>query len=107
MRRQIFDLNKKRKNALLSVSVVMFCTQFLAYTEHIDWCYHSIHKHSSRSQHAPSYTEFQKNVPFFEGLYLYRMNTHVFQICSLHIVGNFVLNKIPFFSPKNELLTIS
>ena len=29
----------------------MFCNKFLAYTVHIDWCYHSIHKHSSRSQH--------------------------------------------------------
>ena len=35
------------------VSAVMFCKQFLAYAVHIDWCYHSIHKHSSRSQHAP------------------------------------------------------
>ena len=31
------------------VSAVMFCKQFLAYAVHIDWCYHSIHKHSSRS----------------------------------------------------------
>ena len=31
----------------------MFCKQFLAYAVHIDWCYHSIHKHSSGSQHAP------------------------------------------------------
>ena len=23
----------------------MFCKQFLAYAVHIDWCYHSIHKH--------------------------------------------------------------
>ena len=30
----------------------MFCKQFLAYSVHIDWCYHSIHKHSSKSQHA-------------------------------------------------------
>ena len=35
------------------VSAVMFCKQFLAYAVHIDWCYHSIHKHSSRSRHAP------------------------------------------------------
>ena len=48
---QKFDFIKK--NALLSVSAVMFCKQFLAYAVHIDWCYHSIHKHSSRSQHAP------------------------------------------------------
>ena len=34
------------------VSAVMFCKQFLAYTVHIDWCYHFIYKHSSRSQHA-------------------------------------------------------
>ena len=34
------------------VSAVMFCKQFLAYAVHIDWCYHSIHKHSSRSQRA-------------------------------------------------------
>ena len=40
-----------RKNAQLSVSAVMFCKQFLAYAVHIDWCYHSIHKHSSRFQH--------------------------------------------------------
>ena len=26
--------------------------QFLAYAVHIDWCYHSIHKHSSGSQHV-------------------------------------------------------
>ena len=31
----------------------MFCKQFLAYAVHIDWCYHSIHKHSRRSQHVP------------------------------------------------------
>ena len=37
------------------VSAVMFCKQFLAYAVHMDWHYHSIHKHSSRSQHAPSY----------------------------------------------------
>ena len=35
------------------VSAVMFCKQFFAYAVHIDWCYHSIHKHSSRSPHAP------------------------------------------------------
>ena len=35
----------------LSVSAVMFSKQFLAYTVHIDWCYYTIHKHSSRSQH--------------------------------------------------------
>ena len=35
------------------VSAVMYSKQFLAYAVHIDWCYHSIHKHSSRSQHAP------------------------------------------------------
>ena len=35
------------------VSAVMFCKQFLAYAVHIDWCYHSIHKHTSGSQHAP------------------------------------------------------
>ena len=29
------------------VSAVMFCKQFLAYPVHIDWCYHSIHKHST------------------------------------------------------------
>ena len=33
----------------------MVCKQFLAYAVQIDWCYHSIHKHSSRSQHAPIY----------------------------------------------------
>ena len=38
---------------VMLVSAVMFCKQFLAYTVHIDWCYHSIHKHTSRSQHAP------------------------------------------------------
>ena len=37
------------------VSAVMFCKQFLAYAVHICWCYHSIHKHSSGSQHAPTY----------------------------------------------------
>ena len=41
------------KKMLTLVSDVMFCKQFLAYAVHIDWCYHSIHKHSSRSQHAP------------------------------------------------------
>ena len=33
--------------------LVSILKQFLAYAEHIDWCYHSIHKHTSRSQHAP------------------------------------------------------
>ena len=40
-----------RKNALLSVSAVMFYKQCLAYAVHIDWCYQSIHKHTSRFQH--------------------------------------------------------
>ena len=40
-------LRKKR----LTVFAVMFCKQFLAYAVHIDWCYHSFHKHSR--QHAP------------------------------------------------------
>ena len=35
----------------MSVSAVMFCEQFLSYAVHIDWCYHAIHKHSSRFQH--------------------------------------------------------
>ena len=55
-RSQKFDIikkkkKKKKKHAYLSVSAVMFCKFFLAYTLHIDWCYHSIHKHSCRSQH--------------------------------------------------------
>ena len=29
----------------------MFCKQFIAYTVHIDWYYHSIHKNSCKSQH--------------------------------------------------------
>ena len=29
-----------------------FCKKFSVYTVHIDWCYHSIYKHTSRSQHA-------------------------------------------------------
>ena len=52
MRSQKFNFIK-RKNSQPSVSAVMFCKQFLAYAVHIDWCYHSIHNHSSRSQHAP------------------------------------------------------
>ena len=39
------------KNAYPSLSAVMFCKQFLAYTVHIERCYHSIHKHSCGSQH--------------------------------------------------------
>ena len=31
------------------VSAVTFCKQFLAYAVHIDWCYHSIPKHTSGS----------------------------------------------------------
>ena len=47
---------KKKKiffkiNAYPSVFPFKFCQQFLAYTVHIDWCYHAIHKHSSGSQH--------------------------------------------------------
>ena len=49
METQKIDLPKK--NVYLSVSAVMFCKQFLAYALHIDWCYHAINKHSSRSQH--------------------------------------------------------
>ena len=41
------------KNSYLSVFAVMFSKQFLAYTVHIDRCYHSIHKHSSLSQIIP------------------------------------------------------
>ena len=35
----------------VSVSAAMFCKQILAYTVHIDWCNHAIHKHTSRSLH--------------------------------------------------------
>ena len=41
----------KKKHVYLSVSAVIFHKQFLAYTVHIDWCYHAIHKHSCRSVH--------------------------------------------------------
>ena len=41
-------------NTYLNVSV-MFCKQFLAYTVHIDWCYHSINKHLCRFQHIYIY----------------------------------------------------
>ena len=34
----------------------MFCKQFLSSTVPIDWCYHSIHKHSSGSQHISVFT---------------------------------------------------
>ena len=51
------------------VSAVMFCKQFLAYAVHIDWCYHSIHKHSSRSQHAP-YDDMGMHRRLFEGRHL-------------------------------------
>ena len=51
--KNLIFFKKKKKRAYMSVSAVMFCKQFLAYTVQIDWCYHSIHKHSSRSQHAP------------------------------------------------------
>ena len=47
-----FHLIKVAKGRI-KVSAVMFCIQFLAYIVHIDWCYHSIHKHTNRSQHAP------------------------------------------------------
>ena len=43
------------KNGYLSVSAVMFWKQFLAYTVHIDWWYHAIHKHSCRFQHIYIY----------------------------------------------------
>ena len=43
----------KEAKARIKVSAVMFCKRFLAYAVHIDWCYHSIHKHTSKSQHAP------------------------------------------------------
>ena len=42
-------INYLKKHTHLSVSAVMFCKQYLAYTAHIDWCYHAIHKHTSRS----------------------------------------------------------
>ena len=32
------------------VSALVFCKQFLSYAVRIHWCYHSIHKHSSRSR---------------------------------------------------------
>ena len=38
-------------NAHLRVSGIMFCKQCLAYSLHIDWCYHAIHKHSRWFQH--------------------------------------------------------
>ena len=47
MKNKKFDFLKN----MLSVSAVMFCKQFIAYTVHIDWCYHSTYKHSFRSQH--------------------------------------------------------
>ena len=53
MERSSLVLYHEKSKVWLSVSAVMFCKQFLAYAVHIDCCYHSIHKHSSRSQHAP------------------------------------------------------
>ena len=41
----------EKKHAYFSVSAIMFCKHCLAYTVHIDWCYHAVHKHSSRSRH--------------------------------------------------------
>ena len=52
------------------VSAVMFCKQFLAYAVHIDWCYHSIHKHSSRSQHISVCTLMFRQVCTIEPLFL-------------------------------------
>ena len=47
----LFWLIFLKKHAYLSVSAVMFFKQSLAYTVHIDWCNHAIHKHSRSSQH--------------------------------------------------------
>ena len=33
--------------------LLCFIRHFLAYTVHIDWCYYSIHKDSTRSEHIP------------------------------------------------------
>ena len=41
------------KNLILLRKSIDNFKQFIAYTVHFDWCYHSIHKHSSRSQPAP------------------------------------------------------
>ena len=59
-------LKKKR----MSVSAVMFCKQFLAYAVHIDWCYHSIHKHTSRSQHTSIWRHWGMDRRLFAGRHL-------------------------------------
>ena len=62
-----------KKNAYLSVSAVMFCKQFLAYTVRIDWCYHAIYKHSSNFQHISvltTYTFMFLQVCIIEHLFL-------------------------------------
>ena len=41
VRGQKFDIINK-KDSKPSVSAVMFCKRCLAYTVHIDWCYHAI-----------------------------------------------------------------
>ena len=48
-----------KKYAHLSVSAAIFCKQFLAYTVHIDWCYHAaFHKHSCSFQHISVLTTY-------------------------------------------------
>ena len=94
-------------------SAVMFCKQFLAYTVHIDWCYHSIHKHSSRSQHAPTYmmTSGMHRHPF-EGRHLVRKfftSTTEWKIQNFYAISKMVLNLIFIFClfKKNAYLSVS
>ena len=43
--KNLFVIFIKKEYAYLSVSIIMFCEKKLAHTVHIDWCYHTIHKH--------------------------------------------------------------
>ena len=70
------------------VSAAMFCEQFLAYAVHIDWCYHSIHKHSSGSQHAPLRWHWGMHRRPFEGRHL------VLKLFSLNFLWETIWRKL-------------
>ena len=100
----------------LCVSAVIFCKQCLAYTVQIDWCYHAIHKHSSRFQHvsvliACTYMTTSGggvHRRFFEGRNLYLLQVHLILVkIDLELVKlELVLLKLDLIIMKIKLVPV-
>ena len=54
----------KKKNMHTLVFLLSRFVKKFAYAVHIDWCYHTIHEHSCRSQHISALTTCTLNFMF-------------------------------------------